>query len=291
MLPISPGAGLRIRVLQETDAAEVIVLLCDGFPRRDAAYWKRALGYLAGQYVPDGKSRFGFAIENEGRLVGVILNLWSRKPDNHMIYKGFVSNLSSWYVQPAFRSYAAMLLSRATKDADVVYLNVSAAVHTLKICEALGFQKYSSGQTVSVPMLAKRVSSVKVKQYQSATAHIDSQTRDMLDAHVAMGCHALLGESNGQIYPMLFVRRRVKGFFHAMQMVLGPGDENLPKFMRALGVHFLKRGHFLLITDSEGTYDFVTSRYYEGRGARYFKGKVEPVVSDLTYTEIVAFGL
>ena len=54
-------------------------------------------------------------------------------------------NLSSWYVEPAFRTYAPLLVSHALRHKDVTYLNVSAAPHTWPIIEAQGFSRYSEG--------------------------------------------------------------------------------------------------------------------------------------------------
>jgi hypothetical protein len=62
-------------------------------------------------------------------------------------------NLSSWYVDPAFRAYAPMLVSQALRHKNVTYLNVSSAPHTRPIIEAQGFLRYCDGIFIAVPML------------------------------------------------------------------------------------------------------------------------------------------
>ena len=64
-------------------------------------------------------------------------------------------NLSSWYVEPAFRTYAPLLVSQAMRHKDVTYMNVSAAPHTWPIIEAQGFARYSEGIFVCLPALQR----------------------------------------------------------------------------------------------------------------------------------------
>jgi hypothetical protein len=51
-------------------------------------------------------------------------------------------NVSSWYVDPAFRNYAALFASMTQKRKDITYLNVTPAVATWPILEAQGFVPY-----------------------------------------------------------------------------------------------------------------------------------------------------
>ena len=54
------------------------------------------------------------------------------------------------YVDPAFRSYAALLVSQALKHKNVTYLNISAAPHTRRIADVHGYTRYSDGTFVAV---------------------------------------------------------------------------------------------------------------------------------------------
>ena len=65
-------------------------------------------------------------------------------------------NLSSWYVDPAFRNYAALFASMTQKRKDVTYFNVTPATATWPIIEAQGFKLYCRGLHFSVPALSRR---------------------------------------------------------------------------------------------------------------------------------------
>src|SRR5262249_49851818 len=65
------------------------------------------------------------------------------------------ANVSSWYVEPAFRGYAPLLVSQALKLKQVTYLNISAARHTWPILEAQGYRRYSNGVFVAMPALRR----------------------------------------------------------------------------------------------------------------------------------------
>ena len=64
-------------------------------------------------------------------------------------------NLSSWYVEPAFRNYAPMLTKIAQKNKEVTYINISPATWTWPIIETQGFAAYCSGLFFSMPALSR----------------------------------------------------------------------------------------------------------------------------------------
>ena len=64
-------------------------------------------------------------------------------------------NLSSWYVEPAFRNYAPMLTKIAQRHKEVTYLNISPATWTWPIIETQGFRSYCKGLFFSVPALSR----------------------------------------------------------------------------------------------------------------------------------------
>ena len=106
---------------------------------------------LGSRQPPYGLPQYGYLLESDGQPVGTIFLICAQ------VQAGDTSarrcNLSSWYVEPAFRSYAALLVSRALSHKDVTFLNVSAAPHTWPIIEAQGFSRYSDGVFVAIPAL------------------------------------------------------------------------------------------------------------------------------------------
>ncbi len=80
--------------------------------RRTRAFWQRAVDMLAARKVPDGMPQLGYLLESNGRVVGAILVI-SSMPRTGADPNAVRCSLSSWYVEPQFRIYAAMLASRA----------------------------------------------------------------------------------------------------------------------------------------------------------------------------------
>ena len=72
-------------------------------------------------------------------------------------------NVSSWYVDPMFRNYAALLASMAQRRKDVTYFNVTPDVSTWPILEARGFMPYCRGLYFSVPVLSRTGRGMKVE--------------------------------------------------------------------------------------------------------------------------------
>ncbi|MEA2917675.1 MAG: hypothetical protein QOJ15_9756, partial [Bradyrhizobium sp.] len=131
----------------------VAELLTRGFAGRSRDYWMRGLRRQAAREVPNGYPRFGFMLHHDGVPVGVLLLLYSSRIT--AAEPTIQCNLSSWYVEPAFRNYAPLLTKIAQKNKEVTYLNISPATWTWPIIEAQGFTPYCSGLFVSLPALSR----------------------------------------------------------------------------------------------------------------------------------------
>ena len=138
---VSPVPGIRCRQIDEGDVAAVADLLTRGFPNRSRQFWQHALDQLTRRAPPYGLPKYGYLLETGGVPVGAILLICSTMPVGGTLAPR--CNLSSWYVEPAFRAYAPLLVSHALRHKEVTYLNVSAAPHTWPIIEAQGFSRYS----------------------------------------------------------------------------------------------------------------------------------------------------
>src|SRR3974390_2987104 len=137
--PSSTSGRLGIREIADADLDLVINLLARGFPR-PRRYWEVGLKRLRTRSVPHNMPRYGYVLEADGNLVGVILLISSQRRigDRQHLF----SNLSSWYVEPAFRNHATQLFKRAISDKQTTYLNVSPATHVRPIIEPFGFTRY-----------------------------------------------------------------------------------------------------------------------------------------------------
>ena len=123
------------------------------FTGRSRDYWMQGLRRQAERQVPTGYPRFGYMIDNNGTPAGVLLLIYSTRNDGTeaTVY----CNLSSWYVEPAFRNYAPMLTKIAQKNKEVTYFNISPATWTWPIIETQGFGAYCTGLFFSLPLLSR----------------------------------------------------------------------------------------------------------------------------------------
>src|SRR5258708_29792527 len=116
-----PSYGnIGTREIAESDLDDVVGLLTKGFRRRPPAYWWRGLDIMRKHRRPPELPKYGYLLEHSGRLVGVILLISTAIRSSGSIATR--CNVSSWYVDPEFRGYAALLSSRATRNRNLTYL-------------------------------------------------------------------------------------------------------------------------------------------------------------------------
>ncbi len=99
----------------------------------------------------------------------------------------------------------------------MTYINTSAAAHTWPILNALGYRRYSQGQFAA---RAGAEAGQGPACDALADADRDLPDYDLLAAHAAAGCLALVCETPEGPEPFVFLRRRISGLpFGAMQLV------------------------------------------------------------------------
>src|ERR1700753_1696714 len=110
-MTVEPQVAARVRCRQITDADldAVADLLTVGFPRSRRQYWLN--GFARWRNVPavEGVPRYGYVLDTGFSLGGGILLISSVRGGQ------VISNLSSWYVEPQFRTHSTLLISLATK--------------------------------------------------------------------------------------------------------------------------------------------------------------------------------
>src|SRR5689334_7421417 len=171
----------------------------------------RGLLRQAARDVPQGYPRFGYMLDREGTPVGVLLLLYSLRPCVGAL--AIHCNLSSWYVEPAFRNYASLLTKIAQRHKEVTYFNVSAAARTWPIIEDQGFRTYCRGQFVSFPMLSRVDPDMQVDIVTSDAIAIDGLTADeteCLARHAALGCLSLVCRTPQRASPFILLPMRIR---------------------------------------------------------------------------------
>jgi hypothetical protein len=271
----APATRVRCRQIAAEELDTLAGLLLEGFPRTTHAYWTDGFARLRALPLIEGVPRFGYVLETEAAIVGVILMIPSRRGDR------IVANLSSWYVKPQWRSHSTMMISMATKLKHVTYVNISPAPHTIPLMDAQGFKQYVHGRSAVVAAFG--FASGKV----SAAIPNDLPEREMLRDHAAFGCISIVCEKDGVASPFVFKPRKLdRPPFKAAELIYSRSEETFRECAPALARWLLLRGMLAMFVD--GKSPALLSHYVDGKEPRYFRGPHVP--TDLAYTEKVIFG-
>jgi hypothetical protein len=277
---------MRVREIQNTDLFELAALLAEGFPKRRLEHWRAALRLLGKRPTVDGFPRYGYCLEDEGRLEGALLLLTAT------IDGVTRSNLSSWYVRPRYRLLATLMHQCAVRTGGSIYLNLSPAAHTLRSIEALGFRPYTAGT-----LLVDATSSVKIGDsiVRSLTPDLAStlaiDVRRWVQAHCRYGCDALLLEDKEGPMIALYRIKWLKRSIPAARFVAGDPARlaaSSGPLMRAL----FPRGIPLALIDAPLLYTPARGiRHFPNRARRYASSSgAPPAPGDLRETEVALFG-
>jgi hypothetical protein len=278
------------RQIEEADVAGVADLLARGFPVRDLAYWHRALARLRAHPAPPGLAQFGYLLECGGTPVGVVLTIGSVRPSGDG--PAVLCNLSSWYVEPAFRAYAPFLISAALRHKGVTYVNVSPAPHTVPIVEVQGFTRHGDGQYAAVPALAPTPGvEVRLQEGDEAPeAPCDPIELALMRAHRTYGCITIWAVTADRAFPFVLLPRWVNGVVPCAELVYCPSLATFIRFARPLGRALLRRGRAVVLIDAPAPIEGLPGHFFTGKRLKYCRG-TPPRIGDLAYTEIPMFGL
>jgi hypothetical protein len=285
---------IRCREIAETDLDAVTELLTRGFAGRSRDYWMQGLRRQAAREVPDGYPRFGYMLDNDGHPVGVLLLLYaSRINDGEMAIQ---CNLSSWYVEPAFRNYAPILTKIAQRHKEVTYRNISPATWTWPIIEAQGFASYCSGLFFSIPALSRLTPGMTVEIVGPKTRTIDGLSLaeiELLTRHARYGCLSLVCRTPSGAFPFIRLPMRIRRGWIAPPAVQLIYCRDITEYITcagAIGRTLIRHGKLSVIIDSNGEVPGLIGLYSSARGRKYFKGPRMPRLADLTDTELVLYG-
>ncbi len=281
---------VRRREIGTSDLGAVADLLTKGFPGRRRDYWSRGLRRMTERSsLPSGCPRYGYMLETTGGPVGVVLLLFhdglARGEPN------LRCNLSSWYVEPAYRMHAPLLVASALKRRGVTYTNISPAPHTWATIEAQGFTAYAIGQILVAPALSPVREPARVLDFAAGPGR-DIPEAALLADHAGYGCRSLVVEAQSGTYPFVFLPVRIRsGRFPVpvMQLIFCRDIADLPRFTGVLGRALLRHGMAGLLLDGDvPPGGMVAIRRFGGR--KYYRGPDRPRLGDLSYTERAILG-
>lgn len=285
---------VRCREITEADVEAVADLLTRGFVGRSYNYWIQGLRRQAFRPVPEGYPRFGYMLDNDGTPVGVLLLIYTaRKVGEETAIQ---CNLSSWYVDPAYRNYAPLLTKIAQRHKDVTYLNISPAPWTWPIIETQGFRAYCRGIFFSVPALSRapRWSKIEViPQHAKTIEGLSAEETELLTRHARYNCLSLVVRTPKGTFPFILQAVRIRrGFIAppAMKLIYCRNPAEYAACAGRIGRLLLRLGKISVAVDSNGPIPGLAGIYTERRGRKYFKGPHRPQLGDLTDTELVLYG-
>jgi hypothetical protein len=279
---------VRCRQITAADLDETAALLKQGFPIRSLSYWTQGLAKLGDHPTPPDCPKYGYVLEVEGRLVGVLLLISTALPSGDITITR--CNVSSWYVQDSYRGFASLLITAAARKKHVTYINVSPAPHTFETIKMQGFTCCAEGQFYSFPIMTAPVGHVRIRTIERDVAATDSET-EILKTHAGYGCLSIICETDGQRYPFIFLRRKLAHrLLPGAQLIYSRDIADFSRFAGNLGWFLLNYGMPCVIVNANGPIPGLAGRYYEGRGPKYYKGPNPPLLSDLAFSEMVLFG-
>jgi hypothetical protein len=289
------AAKPRIREILESDLDAIGDLLTRGFVHRKLEYWLRGLRRQATRSLPSGVPRYGYLLENQGVPVGCLLMVYSTKIIDGQT--AFFCNLSSWYVEPAFRNFAALFASMSQKRKGVTYFNVTPAAATWPVIEAQGFLIYCRGLHFSLPALSPSGRAMTIEAITPDTLVVRGLPGDdleLLKRHADFGCLSVVCHTAESTIPFVFFPlRKRRGVIPVPALQLGycRGIEDYVRCAGAIGRYLLRRGKPIVIVDANGPIAALPGIYTEARGRKYFKGPHQPRLGDLADTELAIYGL
>jgi hypothetical protein len=283
---------IQARQIRESDLPAVADLLTRGFPERGRTFWLDVLARLREHSVPDGLAKYGYLLDNGGSVIGAILLIFSRVSLGEQ--NTVRCNVSSWFVEPAFRSYASLLMCKALSQKEVTYLNTTPAAQTVQILLAQGYSKHNGGVFVAVPALTShaRAADVKVVRVGSASPlSASAAEHELLLEHASYGCLSLWCVTADRAYPFVFRLRTIKRLLPAAQLIYARHVEDFARMSGSVGRFLVARGRGLVLIDADGPIPGLFGKYFDRMQPKYFKGPHQPPLGDLAYTEAALFGI
>ncbi len=286
----APGSGLRCREIASTELEQVIDLLTIGFQKeRDRTYWINAIQRLIDHPTPRGFPKYGYVLENNDILVGVLLLIFSARTTNNTTT--IRCNGSSLYVMPAFRGYAAVLIKRALRFKNVTYLNLTPTQHTLPMLAVQGYKRFANGTFICLPILCAGLQSARIETATPTTctnAQLQAFEPDLLLSHVKFGCLSLIATYANNSYPFVFGVRTKHGVRLA-HLVYCRDQQDFVRFVRPLGRFLRYHQLWLVVLDANGPIAGLRGIYLDNR-PKFAMGPEPMRLGDVPFTERVMFG-
>jgi acetoacetyl-CoA synthetase len=199
------GEQVVVRPARFDDRETIYRLLEAGFPRiRNPALWQRLFDYPWSRRPPTD----GFVLVADQTIVGFLGTFYAARVIRDK--RDVVCNLTSWYIDPAYRGWGAAMLSAVLEHDDFTYTALTPAPLPKALFKAMGFTDITDRSLILLPFqhahtLRNRpqISFLPLEIRQ----HLTDSERQLFDDHVDTAClHVLVRDSDQHAY--LLVKRR-----------------------------------------------------------------------------------
>ena len=269
---------VRCRKITKSDIDGIILLLKKGFAQRDPNFWNRAIQRLDDHQSPPNVPKYGYVLENNGSLVGLLLLIHSAGENGIRCYT------SGFYVEPGFRPYGPLLDAVATARKDVTYINITALAQTRELMEPLGFAPYVQGSYIFVPALCRAQHGVRVTEI---VEDLPAWEAKLLRDHAGYGCLSLVCLTPEGAHPFVFAQRKRRGV-RLGRLTYCRSQEDFVRFAGSLGRYLASRRFFLVSLNANEPVSGL-SGIYRGGWPKYYKGPNRPHLCDEAYSDKVLF--
>lgn len=288
--PVRP-LRVRCRPIADADRDAVLDLLAKSPFGRPRDFWVHSLDRLAQHRAPPGFPKWGYLLEVNGVVAGVLLLVSSTVLVNGA--PRVRANVSSWYVWPAFRAYASLLVAQAMRHKEATYIDISPLSHTLGVLDAQGFERYCDGRFTAIPALKPGPRGVRVALAGPGLEpgpDLPAEEVELLLAHAGYDCISLVATHDGRRHPFVFEPMRRYRVMRLGYLVYCRSVETFVRLAGPVGRFLLRRGLPFVLIDANGPVPGLVGWYGEAT-PRYFKGPDRPRLGDLAYSERAVLGL
>lgn len=281
-------SGVICRQIAAADADAVADLLAAGFPARPQSFWRQALRRLADHAAPPAFPKYGYLLADGDRLVGVLLMICTAPTDGTLVR----CNVSSWYVEPLYRGFAALLVARAFSHKPAVFTNVTPAPNTLPLMDAQGYRVYCRGRLLAMPILnwrGERAQVSRVTARQPPPGGLTPADAKVLLDHAGFGCLCVVVTIGDHAFPFVFQRRAARRRPPHAMLVWCRSVGEFVTCAGPLGLFLAKRGIPFVLLDADGPIAGLHGRF--AAAPKFFKGAEPPRHGDLAYSEYPVLGI
>jgi hypothetical protein len=276
---------VRCREIEAADFDPIVGLLTE---QRDL--WAHRVKLLSERSspAPAGYPKYGYLLDHNGETVGALFTLFSDVLVNQE--RKIRCYVSGWYVAPAFRAYAGLLVAYALRHKHVTYLNITPTKLVMPLLEAQGYVRFCNGRFTAIPALSLRSEKTKIALVTSRTRadeHLQAPEIELLSRHAEYGCISLTCASAGGSYPFVFQPRR-KAALPFARLVYCRDLADFIRFAGPLGRFLLRRGFPLVVMDANGPIPGLIGKYSTDF-PKYYKGPDQPRLGDMAYSTRVIF--